>query len=646
MRTVIRKNVLYLGATCVLTLFPLSALAQRTAANVVMQADDAFGSTVGDEKIGIYTTTNVRGFSPVSAGNIRVEGLSFDRPATFTGRLVSGNTIRIGISAQGYPFPAPTGIVDFTLRKPSNQAVASVGIAYGPLGGKSMEIDAQLPLDADRFGLTIGAGRYLDASAYGSESVTNAMALSARYAPNASVEIHPFWSRITYRDDEAQPLIFTQSGIAPPAITAGQFFGQQWTDTSGISDNYGLIVKGRFSGLDILAGGLRSIWRVNTTAADLLLNVDTRGRVGNRTVILQGDDQYAATSGEVRISRTMDEANRRHTVIAMLKTRKLLRDYGGAQTVNIPSSQIGEANPIPAPLRDQIANTAADRISQTTVGIAYQGKWLRMGELSVGVQRAHYKKTSSPTALFSSSTPTLVNANAAAYVTDHVAAYLGYTKGLEESPSAPLEAINRNESPPAIITAQKEAGLRWKAGDKIAIVLGVFDIEKPYFNLNVSRQFMRLGSVRHRGVEFSTTGKLAPNFTAVLGSLMMDRHVTSTTNNASGDVSASWMPIGAFRYQTFLNVNYVLSAQPAVSFTAAIENSSKRVSNTANNEFLPARTTVSLGARYKFKVGDKPALIRLRMDNIFNKFAWDITSSGAFIVNSPRRYTIDFGVDL
>jgi iron complex outermembrane recepter protein len=634
-----RKSLLVAGLATI-TLAPAWTYAQRTTTNVVTQASDAFGTSIGDERIGIYTSTNVRGFSPVSAGNIRLEGLSFDRPAGFTSRLTEGSTIRVGISAQGYPFPAPTGIVDFRLRKPGSQTIAAVGVSYGPLGGKSAEADIQLPLDGDRFGVTFGAGRYLDGSAYGSISITNAVALSARYAPHASLEIQPFWSRIAYRDDEAQPLIFTIGGVPPPEIKAGNFFGQDWTDSSGTLDNYGVIFKSQVKEFDIRAGVMRSIWRVNTTAADLLLNVDTNGNVGNRNIILQGDDKYGATSGELRISRTFAEGVRRHSLIAMVKARKLLRDYGGAQTINIDTAIIGEPDQRPAPIRNISPNNAADKITQTTVGLGYQGQWQNWGEIGLGVQHANYEKISQAPLPSTRATPTLINGNAAVYLSDQLAAYIGYTRGLEESPAAPLEAINRNQSPPAIRTIQKDVGVRWKSNSGITTVLGVFEIEKPYFNLDSARQFGRLGSVQHRGIEFSAAGKLTTNLAFVLGNLFIDRRVFNS------DARADTMPIGSFRHQSFLNLNYVVPDLRELSLTSALESTGRRVTNTVNTQFVPGRITANMGARYRFMLGDKQALVRLRVDNIFNKFSWDVTSSGAFVVNSPRRYSIDFGLDL
>ena len=104
--------------------------------NAVEAADDAFGTSVGNEKIGLYNADNVRGFSPITAGNIRIEGLSVTEHGGFTQRVVSGSTIRVGLTAQGYPFPAPTGIADYSLRSSGNEAVVQPGALSWPEQGR------------------------------------------------------------------------------------------------------------------------------------------------------------------------------------------------------------------------------------------------------------------------------------------------------------------------------------------------------------------------------------------------------------------------------------------------------------------------------------------------------------------------------
>ena len=132
------------------------ATAGRADENAVTQAEDAFGTSIGNESVGIYNSFDVRGFSPTRAGNVRVEGLYYDQVWPINSRLRRSTTIRIGISAQGFPFPAPTGVVDYVLRKPGDEFSLSVAASLDTYGAVRMEFDGMVPLIKER--LSLGAG--------------------------------------------------------------------------------------------------------------------------------------------------------------------------------------------------------------------------------------------------------------------------------------------------------------------------------------------------------------------------------------------------------------------------------------------------------------------------------------------------------
>lgn len=138
---------------------PVAATGSRSDENAVRQSGDAFGSTVGREVIGIYNQMNVRGFSPIAAGNVRIDGLYFDPVVPPSTRISRTTTIRVGLSALGSPFPAPTGLVDFGFRRPGDDAAASLLLAADAWGTLNAEVDAALPAsDTLSFGLG-GIGR-------------------------------------------------------------------------------------------------------------------------------------------------------------------------------------------------------------------------------------------------------------------------------------------------------------------------------------------------------------------------------------------------------------------------------------------------------------------------------------------------------
>src|ERR1700730_1879297 len=138
------------------SLVALPAAAQRTDDNAVTAASDAFGVTVGFQTIGLYSPTNARGFNPAQAENLRIEGLYYDQQLSYSNPfLFSRSDMRVGIAAQSYSFPSPTGIVDYKLRTPGDAALFSVLLTHGPLNMATAEIDGQYPLIKDFLGVAV-----------------------------------------------------------------------------------------------------------------------------------------------------------------------------------------------------------------------------------------------------------------------------------------------------------------------------------------------------------------------------------------------------------------------------------------------------------------------------------------------------------
>jgi iron complex outermembrane receptor protein len=74
-----RSRTFPIAVAAIFATFPVTAArAQHASNNPVKSADDAFGLSLGLEKVGLYNPGSVRGFSPISAGNVRIDGMYFD----------------------------------------------------------------------------------------------------------------------------------------------------------------------------------------------------------------------------------------------------------------------------------------------------------------------------------------------------------------------------------------------------------------------------------------------------------------------------------------------------------------------------------------------------------------------------------------
>lgn len=620
------------------------ALAQRTDDNAVEDADDAFGKSIGGEQIGIYSPDNVRNFSPVVAGNVRIEGLFFDQQAFVADRVVRGRTVHVGISAQGYPFPAPTGIADYELRKPGSETVGSVALTAGPYGSSGAEFDLLLPIAGNAVGLAAGYGRYRNVFDAGATSKADIWGVNLLVRPMQQASVNLFTSLSLRRNEEAQPLISPAGAFLPREVDRPSFFGQPWADFEGKLRNSGVVANARFGQLTVAAGLFRSQFEVDQTFSDLLRQTAPDGTVGERLIVADRDNDFASTSGELSVARTMADGPRRHIVRLSVRGRALDRRYGGSSLVSLGASQTGVEDFRPEPSFTFGAKTN-DTVRQTTLGLGYQLLWREVGEVSLGIQKTRYRKSVVTPAEVLPETrdnPFLWSATAAAYVTDKLAIYGGYTRGLEESDVAPANATNRNEAPPAIRTRQKDIGIRYAISPRLSLVLGLFDIEKPYFNLDSEDRFRQLGTLSNRGLELSLAGQITKRLTLVWGTTWIDQKVSGELVD-TGVIGER--PIGAFKLRNLANVNWQLPWHEKMTLTARFESTSDRNANAANTLEIPNRWVASLGGRYRTTFGKTPILIRATVDNIFDKFGWGVTGSGFFIPNAPRRYSLTVAAD-
>src|SRR5690606_29676395 len=124
-------------------------------------------------------------------------------------------------------------------------------------------------------------------------------------------------------------------------------------------------------------------------------------------------------------------------------------------------------------------------------------------------------------------TPWLYNGTLSLYITDKLAAYGSYTRGLEESGSAPDSATNRGAALPAVQTSQVDAGFRYTIIPGLRLVAGVFEVKKPHFDLDNTGFYGRVGNVSHRGVELSLAGKVTEGLTIVAGTVLLKARVKS-----------------------------------------------------------------------------------------------------------------------
>jgi iron complex outermembrane receptor protein len=367
-------------------------------------------------------------------------------------------------------------------------------------------------------------------------------------------------------------------------------------------------------------------------------------RNANELVVAFPDSRYASKSGELRVSRVFEDGSRRHTLQFAVRAREQNRRYGGEDVIDVGPVVLGESRAIAEPVF-AFGAQSHDQVQQQTYGTAYELQWAGVGEMSVGVQKTHYSKSvDTPTGALpeSRAEPWLEYVTATVNATSKLAFYGSYTQGLEESPVAPNEAQNRNVAAPALETEQYDAGIRWDTFANLKLIAGVFNVEKPYFDLDAAGFFRELGTVEHRGVEVSLAGDPLDNLTVIVGTRWLDATVSGPTVDA-GLIGEK--PVGTARQYSLATADYRF-AGTGFSIDATAEHITSQVANSANTIEVPARAVFHIGGRYRFKLFGKPATLRVLVQNITDKYGWQALSSGVYGYNAPRRFTAYIAADL
>lgn len=627
-----------------LAIWPQTVHAQRASENVVTSAQDAFGTTIGDDSIGLYSATDARGFSPRDAGNTRIEGLFFDQQTMsfgFAGQFARSTTMRVGLSAQSYPFPAPTGIADVRLRLPGDQLFVGGGVHFGPYGSYGGQLDLEVPLVAGKLGAVLGtAGGHTDMNLGGDFAYLDYSAL-VHWTPNDDADVITFFQRsIPQKGTGTQPAVLTSGDFLPPKVDRNNFFGPDfYQGRYRTQTNFGVIGRTQaFGNWRLQTGLFRSTNDLKNFFFMLYSDTDENG-IGTLNVRTRPPAFIGSYSGEVRASGVFTEGPRRHTVHFSAKGRSGERTFGGDDTIPVGRHPIGQRISIPKPQGFVFGPQSRDKVRHGQAGVSYVGQWSGVGEFSVGVQKAFYRRTVDqfgPTLTDTRTNPWLYNATLAVQGTEALTFYGSYTRGLEDSGVAPESAANPGEALAASLTKQIDGGLRYRLSPRMTLVAGVFQVDKPFFTRDTANVFTQIGSLTHRGIEVSFSGRPIEGLTVVSGAVLLQARVKgeAVTQGLVAEVSPGQTPV-----VLKLNVNYGPAAWRGFSLNGQVNFEGAHYANRLNTFKIPSATEIDLGVRYNFKVEDVSASLRFDVRNVTNTFGWTVSgASGLFSPLAPRVY--------
>lgn len=630
-------------------LLGLLALEARAQDNAIGGADDAFGSRIGQESIGLYSESLVRGFDLQQAGNYRIGNAYFVRAASPPDTIVASSQIRVGASALPLDFPAPSGIVQYSLL-PGDRERTRV-----ELGFQHLLDDNPRPYLRAFFARRSEDGRFsLAGGALGSPSARYIFGNEAKYRSAGilpRLRLGERWQLTGFHGVYVQRYQ-ADVGFAPaagarlPEPDRLRYLGQPWSrfDTRNTSTGAILASDATANAWDYSLSAIRS--RVDRPRSDFNLfdEVEADGRA-DASVVVARDRGIDSQALETVARRDWTRTTYRNELVLLARARR--SDYRSPRTTTIaigPTSIWGGVPALPAPEDAAEERHARDRVEQREAGLGWQfrhrsGFAANVGLRRVSIDEAAFPVDGAPTSRRSQTW--LHNAALVFPLSTRLTAFAATTRGIEEAGAAPENARNRFEVLPPILARQSEIGAKWQPAPALTLLGTVFQIRKPDPGFDANGVYRFMEDVEHRGVELSAAGELAEGLRVVAGASWMRLRLHGERVDA-GEIGAQ--PIGRSSKLALASFDYAPAAWRGFSLDADATYYGPRPADARNLRRTPGYALLNVGARYRFALGGRPAALRLRIYNATDKYAWTVGGSGIQSYEPERRVMLSLSL--
>lgn len=595
----------------------------------VERATDAFGIRVGVEQIGLYNETQVRGFNLQDSGNYRVNDSYFVKSGGMVDSVLSGVVTRVGYNALDADFATPSGIVEYRLRSPFDASRIQAEVGLREYGGQFYDLRlAQVSSDRRLAGM-IGAQALLGKSSSGVSPNYYRFGAITEWRPAQGTSLIAFGS-LNLFDLEGFYGVSASGGVLPLRMEHPRRYVTSWSDHDGADWNLGLLGSAAAGDkFELTASLIYS--RLDLDRADftqLTIGADGRGRATGFSSRPRDNQSWSASVGGSWRPMTG------HRVYAQLRGRQTRNLFAPGVSVDLGPFDLKQGIAPSVEPGLEPAPRTLDAINQYTGGVGYEATMGRL-RLKAGLQKTwHRREIAAPgrDAEASAQSPWLYDASIAFALTPDWALFASATRGLEESGVAPDNAANRNEVLPPAIATQQELGFRGQLTDGLTLIGSLFSIEKPAPGFGAGNHFGLFGTLRHRGAELSLVGNVTPRLRIVSGAVYLDAI-------RSGDPvdTGAWSreAVGLPRFQAMTGATYMIPGFPGLSFDGQFNHSSsRRVSSRGELRTAPL-TTVDIGLRHGFDIGDAKLALRARLTNVFDADSWYATRSE--LLDRPNR---------
>ncbi|PYB85465.1 TonB-dependent siderophore receptor [Pseudomonas soli] len=622
----------------------------------VLQSDASVGESYAP--IGYYENFNVRGFELNAASSYRVNGQTIAGEQNVALENKQQVELLKGLSGLQSGVSEPGGLVNYVTKRPED--VRSISVSSNEQGERYLATDLGGWFGAERqLGLRVNLAHedirsYVD-HADGKRDFAS-LALDWQLNPNAVLELDAeYQHREQYSVPGYQLLGGTQlpHGVDPKDHLAwqswakpvqndslnlgGRFkyqFNDNWNGTLSASrskvviDDYSAFAWGSSEGSYFGSNGDYDIY-------DFRSPDDTR-RIDEAQATLDGRFDALGVSHELTVGTS---AQRR-----TLDQRPGYNEWRGTGNIHTGAPAVEPSDkPIGSSERRldsrQYGLFFSDRITfndnwQTVIG----AREVRLDEKTWdqnGVAGRHTRQYQ-----------LLPNAALIYKPQPDTTLYASYAKGLSSGGTAPWYASNAFEILAPTLSRQLEVGIKrdWQG---MSFSAALFQIRQAYQyarpDENPAPTYVQSGQQKNTGLELGASGWVTSNLQIQASAAAIRARVQNSDTVAYEGHQAINVP----RLRAALQADYALPV-PGLALLGGARYSASKYASSAGNVEVGGYTVFDIGSRYRTNIGGYDTVLRLTVDNVFDKRYWrdvgDYLGDNYLFQGAPRTARLSASV--
>ncbi|AKZ61682.1 TonB-dependent receptor [Herbaspirillum hiltneri N3] len=207
----------------------------------------------------------------------------------------------------------------------------------------------------------------------------------------------------------------------------------------------------------------------------------------------------------------------------------------------------------------------------------------------------------------------------------NMSVYSSYAETLSMGTAAAFWQTNFPTILPPSVARQLETGIKYDWNKDLSFTAAVFRMKKAYEYPQPDGaggfKYVQQGTQTHNGLELGATGNVTRQLRLSASLAFIQARADGTGTPAYDGKQAINVP----RLRSALYADYALAALPGLNLLGSWLYSGSKTATRDGSASVPSYHIFNAGLRYQTRMGGHPTIVRLTVDNVFDKRYWKDT---------------------